>query len=286
MPEESHPPSRSRITGQIGPLVSCNTGRRPKRKSDIYASVVRNAEILTPNLGPVVRYGRDFAREAAFFNAVLHRYRAHPYLVLDAGCGDCTLTRHLAHYHYRITAFDRDERMIPASENLPGNVSFLNSDISELNGKYDGLIASNSVLNYSRDMSDAEKFLREANRLLKQFGILIIEVTNYDNPDIGSRDVCYPYGRLCSKTKRADVHLRSIVNGHTNELVFLYALGKKRRTEKMNLLIIRRSQALRLLQRTGFHQVASYGDYSLDDEHGSASKTMIIVARKTRLPPT
>lgn len=127
----------------------------------------------------------DHLVQNRFCNTLQHMYNAilrkHPQNILDIGCGD-GVNLPLANIFPEIKyeGIDYAEKTIEAAKKNYPNISFKVGDAFNLpyeDSTFDMAIIS-SVLILYRDEKDRIKLLKEANRVLKKEGILIVNVWN------------------------------------------------------------------------------------------------------------
>lgn len=127
----------------------------------------------------------DHLVQNRFSNTLQHIYnailRSHPKKILDIGCGDgvnLPLANIFPEIEYE--GIDYAEQTIEAAKRNYPNIHFKVGDAFDLPYKDDSfdMAIISSVLILYKDETDRVKLLKEANRILKDNGILIINVWN------------------------------------------------------------------------------------------------------------
>jgi len=103
--------------------------------------------------------------------------------ILDVGCGNGVISRHLGRFGFRVTGIDVSEKAIDKAKSLNqfSNVKFMRKSAEDLIAegiKYDAIICS-EVLEH---LSDPDTLLEVLNKSLSRNGKLIITVPNGKGP--------------------------------------------------------------------------------------------------------
>jgi len=103
--------------------------------------------------------------------------------ILDVGCGNGVISRHLGKFGFNVTGIDVSEKTIEKANalNTLENVRFIKKSAEELMAtgeQYDGIICS-EVLEH---LDNPESLLKVLNNILSQNGKLIITVPNGKGP--------------------------------------------------------------------------------------------------------
>lgn len=103
--------------------------------------------------------------------------------VLDVGCGNGVISRHLGKFGFNVTGIDVSEKTIEKANalNKLGNVSFITKSAEELMAtgqQYDAIICSEVLEHLDRP----ESLLQVLNKILSKNGKLIITVPNGKGP--------------------------------------------------------------------------------------------------------
>ena len=103
--------------------------------------------------------------------------------ILDVGCGNGVISRHLGSFGYNVTGIDVSDKTISKAQSLNKyeNVKFIKKSAEELvatGDKYDAIICS-EVLEH---LNDPNSLLEVLNKILANSGKLIITVPNGNGP--------------------------------------------------------------------------------------------------------
>jgi ubiquinone/menaquinone biosynthesis C-methylase UbiE len=126
------------------------------------------------------------ASEAQMLDRVLAQFDVKT--VLDCACGTGIQSVGLARLGYSVTAADLSARMLAVAkakvqrEGLP--MRFIESDFQQLqqkvSGEFDAVICCGNSLPHLREEAEFREAVRNMSEVLKEGGITIVEVRNYD----------------------------------------------------------------------------------------------------------
>lgn len=125
-------------------------------------------------------------------------------LVLDAGCGGGTKSRHMADRGLHVIGMDFAEKMIEIAKAEAPNAEFIEADINDVNKldyAFDGIFMQAVLLHIPR--KNASEVIKKAASRLKKGGYLYVAVKERKSggPDEEMRrenDYGYPYERFFS----------------------------------------------------------------------------------------
>lgn len=108
--------------------------------------------------------------------------------IIDIGCGTGSLAIDLASRGCTVTAVDFDSEMIAASEkkSAGNNPSFRRMDMRTVkehfpSASFDAVLCTGNTLANLRDSSDVMNTLSGFSDILKESGIILIQILNYDH---------------------------------------------------------------------------------------------------------
>jgi len=128
---------------------------------DLYATI-------EPFIGFDEPYERLYKRYLKELNAL------HVRRILDVGCGNGVLLRHLSHAGFEAQGIERSAMMVERAKSLGVNASLDELDSFE-NGSFDAILAVADVLNYIPS-DELPLFFEEIARVLKPNGFFLTDI--------------------------------------------------------------------------------------------------------------
>ncbi len=108
--------------------------------------------------------------------------------ILDLACGDGKYSNSLLNSHRSVTGVDLDKGMLEEAEKKydnNNNIKFVYGDMQELSSvfpeeEFDGIFCIGNSLVHLPSTDKIKKALKELNLIIKDAGILVIQIINYD----------------------------------------------------------------------------------------------------------
>ena len=202
--------------------------------------------------------------------------------VLDVGCGSGLQAHYLLSIGKNVLAIDINDEMIQKASDK--NIDVLKMDMLEihkLNRTFDGIYCLGNTLVHLDGTIYIEGFLKGCFEKLNHDGSLLIQIINYDKV-INKQLNSLPTIRV-NKPKIEFIRNYSFVKGKIDFHGILY--HQKKRYENHQLLFpLKHATLIRLLKKTGFDIVNTYGSFRLDPYSKDESESLIIIARKRHDP--
>ena len=159
-------------------------------------------QIIQQNKDSYNKVAEDFSRTRRFFwkdLAFILKYTTQKDKVLDLGCGNGRLYQALGKCNY--TGIDNSERLIEIAKETGGN--FMVADVFSLpfeDNTFDK-VYSIAVLHHIPSKELRIKFLKEAERVLKENGVLILtvwkvkmrKIFKYYKKGMDFKDIFFPF---------------------------------------------------------------------------------------------
>ena len=240
---------------------------------NFYKPIAAHYEEIFPLKEPTVSFVRSFLEK-------------EPSKILDIGCAVGQLAMALAAQGHEAAGIDLDEDMIRKARKKASDQG-VKSDFSVMDmmavdkhfrsNSFDMVLCLGNTMVHLQSLEEMQIFITKVFRLLKENGVFIVQVVNYDAvlgsgvkelPVIDTGHVRFERGyrydkddhkiRFCSRlTVKKDKEI------FENEIL-LYPLTR----EEMGLL----------MDRAGFHQVEYFGNFG-KDLHRINSPALIVVSR-------
>ncbi len=124
-----------------------------------------------------------------FVRSMVSTSQDNPACLLDMGCGTGSLSIALAEKGYSVTGIDSDPKMINKAKSKAAEKKakpeFLVEDMLSIHNRFpknhfDCIICFGNTLVHLRGTQEIEKVLDQAASLLKQEGLLLLQIINYD----------------------------------------------------------------------------------------------------------
>ncbi len=186
--------------------------------------------------------------------------------VLDVPCGSGRLALELADRHFRITAIDRNQRLIEWGEVAAASrgleVDWRVGDMRGLlqDGTYDGAVCFWNSFGYFDDAGNLE-FLRAVSRSLKPGGRLALDTPLLETlllDAVQESRVWEKAGDLLALEERAYDHETGRL-----ESTWTFIRGAARETRHMSIRLYTYRELIALLEQAGFGGHQSYGDLDM-----------------------
>jgi SAM-dependent methyltransferase len=186
--------------------------------------------------------------------------------VLDVPCGSGRLALELADRHYRITAIDRNQRLIEwaaqaaASRGLAADWRQGDMRRQPEDGSYDGAVCFWNSFGYFEDAGNLE-FLRGVSRSLKPGGRLALDTPLLETlllDAVQEPRVWERAGDLLALEERAYDHETGRL-----ESTWTFIRGAARETRHMSIRLYTYRELTGLLDQAGFAEHRAYGDLDL-----------------------
>ena len=196
-----------------------------------------------------------------------HLSDPHEYTILDVGCGTANLSISMASHFKKIIGIDPDKIMLQKAKEKAGNaypnLVFYPYGMLEIEKYFNdigAILCLGNTLVHLNSEDEILAFLRQACKVLRPGGKLLIQIINYD------RIIDQGIGSL--PTIEND-EVKFIRNYHydatNNSLGFETNLSIKGTNEEIHNLIqlypIRKRELEGLLRKTGFDSVSFYGNF-------------------------
>lgn len=207
--------------------------------------------------------------------------------ILDIACGTGGYSVELAKRGYNLTSVDLDYKMTEEaakkakSGSLPMEViqADMTSLSSYINSKYDMAFCIGNSLVHLGGLKEIGLFLSEAGKLLKNIGMVVFQIINYDRiiekgigklPDIIDEKKGISFTRLYK------------YDNNENKIMFNTILknGERIIENTIPLFPLKSADLIYLMQENGYCNIHAYGDfeYSPFDRHNSYM--LVITASK------
>ncbi len=185
--------------------------------------------------------------------------------ILDIGCATGDLALALCQRGYFMSGIDLNKKMIDIAKAKAGkhnaSVSFKTQNMLELdaNEKFDCVLCLGNTLPHVSSWTELEKCITIINRLLNKNGIFIFQILNYDKI-VRDASVQFP-----KKENGEYVFSRNYTNITEDKITFEIDFFDKIRgthhTDSTELLPVKRTRVLELLQADGFIDSQVFSDY-------------------------
>jgi glycine/sarcosine N-methyltransferase len=232
-------------------------------------------------------YGDIFplsAERVEFVCSLLPQGNAH---IMDVGCATGDLALALARRNIRVTAIDRNKKMINIARhrarrlNVP--VDFKEHDMSHLSGIgsacYDLVVCFGNTLPHLRTWPAVDSFFSAVHRLLTENGSLVFQVLGYDKIMAEAK---VDFSRINSGDY---VFTREYEIVSPKKIIFQAALTNKKTNKTLKgtvpLLPLTGERLQIGVNRAGFAGLAAYKDYNFSPTDGTEF-TIIYTARKQK----
>lgn len=194
--------------------------------------------------------------------------------ILDIGCGSGEYAIGLYNNGYDITGIDLDSEMISYARNKNSNIDFSVMNMLKMDEeKFDSIYCIGNTLVHLSSINEIKEFLKLCNRKINN-GTLILQIINYDRiidsnitslPTIENDDIKFVRDYLLKDDK----------------VVFSTRLTVKDKVfeNSVELLPLRQSELVRLLNEAGFNNVKCYSGFT-DNEYSKESFALVVVASK------
>lgn len=206
--------------------------------------------------------------------------------VIDIGCGTGDHSIDLAGKGYEVVGLDRSEEMIKESKKRKEVLSrdslrkllFLHGGFDELEGRFtrpfDGAIIMGNTI--SHNPHDVSKVLKETTRLLRDEGVLVLQITNFDKViSVGNRLLNFSFAVPAGENKEhAFLEFYDKPNLKERTILKTFAIltndgGKRWKLSgvRNSLMAYTNKQIIKdMLKKLGYKKIDFYGG-SFDGRH-------------------
>ena len=199
--------------------------------------------------------------------------------VLDLGCATGGYTIALSNKNYKVDGIDLSKEMIELAKLKQASHSptFWVDDMKRLDAinRYDGIYSIGNTIVHLTTLDEIFKVLKRIYQALKQKGVFIIQIINYDRvlndkltslPTIESPNVSFIRNYL---------HKPPLVEFHT-QLVFKDDVFK----DVTELFPMRSEELISMLKKLGFKDIRAYSGFSEKPYQKDDAFQLVIEARK------
>ncbi|MEG0326745.1 MAG: methyltransferase domain-containing protein [Cellulosilyticaceae bacterium] len=210
-----------------------------------------------------------------------------PQKVIDIACGNGVYGIHLAKMGHKVLLLDLSEAMIRKTKELAvqEGVEIETQVCSMLglkdivNSRYNVAFCIGNSLVHLDSTGEVESFMQEAYSLLEMGGKLILQIINYDR--VLDQNVI---GLPTVENKEKDLTFQRdyVLNEDSEKVEFKTILkaGSTSLENSVELLALRGSELIRIMQQTGFRIIGSYGSFKQEAYDPVESVHCIVVGEK------
>ena len=200
--------------------------------------------------------------------------------ILDAGCSTGAYSLALSEEGFNVIGIDIDNFMIDKARDNRGflPVKFYKYDIREISSKFkenqfDEIFCINNVFSTLMDKEEILETLKSMNKCLKENGVLIIEIDNYNN--ISNKSIENGDVKLIKEyvKNREDVKLKQTLTTKNKYL------ETECSTLEIPLINIKKDELISLLESTGFINMEIFGSANKENFYDQ-SHSLIVRAIK------
>ncbi len=204
--------------------------------------------------------------------------------ILDCGCGTGNLAIELGRRSAFVEAFDLDKDMLQkAEEKCPqainvkfreGNLETIDKDYSE--STFDLVCCIGNTLAHLDDLGSVSSFLRQAEKLLKPGGHILIQIVNYDR--VQSKHIV----QLPTIESSHYIFERNYIHEPHDVIQFSTSLTVKDEekvyTQSVPLISIQK-QDLNTMMSEGFEELQFYGSFKKEEWNEDTFNTVVIAKK-------
>lgn len=210
-----------------------------------------------------------------------------PKAILDIACGTGGYSMELDKCGYDLTAVDLDKEMINSLSdkvnNSKSNIKFLALNMLNLHEhfkdvKFEGVYCIGNSVVHLDNLDEVRDFFSSVYKLLKKDGVFIFQIINYDR--VLTKDI-KSLPTIINETVPLKFERFYNYDESNNKIKFKTVLSLQDRNieNEINLLPLKYSDAISLLQYAGFKDINVYGDFKKNIFNEDTSYSMVIEAR-------
>ncbi len=191
--------------------------------------------------------------------------------ILDIGCGTGNLAISLAVKGYRVVAIDYERAMIEAAEKKKNhgldNLRFKYMDMLKVAheyeaGSFDGVVCFGNTLVHLLNISDIKKFISAVSSVLREGGIMMLQILNYDYILDEGVDKLPPIeNEVISFTRSYGFREDGLINFNTE--LMIHETGNTV-TNSITLMPVRKNTLSEIITAAGFTRIEYFGDFKMN----------------------
>lgn len=202
-----------------------------------------------------------------------------PYNICECGCGTGALAVELAAAGHHVEASDFDQAMVQAAfrrADGASNPAFRALDMRLVDqaykkGQFDAVLAYGNTLVHLESPSEMGRFIHAARRVLKDNGILLLQILNYSHI-LDDRIEALPV--IDNGGVRFERYYEKAANARLNFNTRLRTPEGDTFTNSTLLYPLRKNELESLLREAGFTTISHYGEF---DRSGLGGGSMVLV---------
>lgn len=259
------------------------SGYRPQGKVFLDAGIdhIECTKTLQPSFySQIAKYYDALFPLTDLKKALLTNWSNDLVTLLDVGSGSGLQAQFLSSLGKQVLAIDINQEMITKAKEKNIDVLTMDMlDIHKLNRTFDGIYCLGNTLVHLDGTIYIEGFLKGCFEKLNPNGTLLIQIINYDkviNQQLTSLPTIV-VNKPKIEFRRNYIFKKERIDFHS----ILY--HQKKRYENHQLLYpLKHTTLLRLLKKTGFDIINTFGSFRLDVFNKDESESLIIIARKRK----
>jgi SAM-dependent methyltransferase len=215
-------------------------------------------------------------------NLIIENLEQNPSNILDVACGTGGYALELYNQGHNLTAIDLDTKMIEELQDKNPNIDSQVMDmlkLKKLDKKFDLIYSLGNSIVHLDSIQLVEIFFEACYSQLKNNGVLIIQVINYDR--------ILDKGINSLPTIKNEENQLSFIRNYKfieeeNKIAFHTVLKVEKSVfeNTVKLLPVRSKELVKSLKNTGFKDIMAYGDFLKSDFDSNESTACVIVASK------
>jgi len=201
--------------------------------------------------------------------------------ILDLACGTGTYTIPLAKEN-EMSGFDLDEGMIKiAKSKSPNNIDFKVKNMMDVNSlkEYNSIFSIGNSIVHITDLDKLGKLLKNLNVSLKDEGVLILQIVNYDR--ILTNNI-----KELPKIENEGVTFTRRYNQKNNGLIdFITTISYKdfSKTNQVELVPLKKDLLINLLEKSNFEITKTFGSFNEEPFSIKDSFHLILICKKRKI---
>ncbi len=240
-------------------------------------------EDFAPQYDKLVSYTARKRRELPFWKKIFGENNVHT--VLDCACGTGHHVRIFDQMGLQVTGSDLSEAMLKVARNRLGkksaNIPLVQCDFRELSkhvsGSFDAIVNLGNSLPHLPSGLEVQQTLGETYKLLKDPGIFILSLRNYDK----LRQNQPRFFPVSIRFNHAFIYALDYFPGRiVFNIMHLQCIPRRFTVNSTEYYDLGYEKLLALLNDAGFHDITSYGDFNEKSFDRKISDNLLLIGRK------